>query len=91
MANLFLKAGRPKTPKEQAIEAVQDVSDEMPPAVETEPDPEPAAKPKMQRFNVDLPEDLHRRMKARAATEGVKMNALTAKIFEEYLSKHSNE
>ena len=75
----FLKAGRPtataKTPKEAAIEAVQEVEEQ------------PKPKPKMQRFNVDIPVELHWKMKARAAQEGMKLNELTIKIFNEYLSK----
>lgn len=75
----FLKAGRPtataKTPKEAAIEAVQEVEEQ------------PKPRPKVQRFNVDIPVELHRQMKARAAQEGVKLNELAIKIFTEYLSK----
>ena len=75
-----LKAGKPTTAKERAIEAMKSVDD--------------APKPKMQRFNADIPEPLHRAMKMQAAKEGVALNVLAAKIFEEYLSKsskHSNE
>ena len=91
---LFLRAGRPteRTAKEQAIAAVQDTSDEAPAQPVAAPlTTQQAAKPKkVQRFNVDLPDDLHRAMKARAASEGVKLNALTIRLFEEYLGKTSN-
>lgn len=87
---MFLKAGRPKSAKEKAIAAVTDTSDEVP-AIVPEAPPAPPAKPKMQRFNVDLPDTLHRALKAQAAKEGVKLNALTVRLFEEYLSKVSNE
>lgn len=76
----MLKAGKPTTAKDRAIAAVK----------ETEPMPEPI-KAKTKRFNADLPEELHRAIKARAATEGVALNELTIKLFSEYLSKVSNE
>jgi len=75
----MLAAGRPssnKTQKEKAIESVQ----------EAEP-----KEVKMQRFNVDIPEELHRKIKIQAVKEGMKLNGLTIKIFNEYLSKHSNK
>jgi len=74
----FLKAGRPtaqQTPKEAAIEAVREM-EEL-----------PKTKPKIQRFNVDIPTDLHWKMKARAAQESLKLNELAIKIFTEYLGK----
>jgi hypothetical protein len=76
---MAIKSGRPST-KEKALEAVKVVDS---PAV------------KMQRFNVDLPEQLHscmlhKAMKIQAALEGLKLNNLTVKIFNEYLSKNSN-
>lgn len=74
----FLKAGRPtaqQTPKERALEAVREV------------ETKPAQKPKMQRFNVDIPVELHWKMKARAAQDGMKLNEFAIKIFNEYLSK----
>lgn len=74
----FLKAGRPtdqKTPKERALEAVREVNEK------------PAQKTEMRRFNVDIPVDLHWKMKARAAQEGMKLNEFAIKIFNEYLSK----
>lgn len=73
---MALTAGKPsnkKSLKELAIEAVQK-EDEAP-------------KPKMQRFNADIPAELHRAMKMQAAKEGIGLNALAARIFEEYLSK----
>lgn len=79
----LLKAGKPtteKNQKEKAIEAVK-ITDDI-------------QKPKMRRFNVDIPETLHRAIKVQAAKEGVKLNELTAKLFEVYLSKiskNSNE
>ena len=79
---MALKAGKPttlKTQKELAIEAVQKVDDT------------PVQKVKTQRFNVDIPDSLHKEMKIQATKEGVKLNALAIRIFEEYLSKVSNE
>ncbi len=76
----MLKPGRPttaKTQKEKALEAMQDVEEQEP--------------VKMQRFNVDLPEELHRKIKIQAVKEGLKINGLTMKIFNEYLSKVSND
>ena len=76
---MALKSGRPstnQTSKEKALEAMKDI--------ET-PDI------KMQRFNVDLPDALHRKMKMQAAKEGIKLNNLTIKIFNEYLGNQSNE
>jgi len=75
---MALKAGKPttlKTQKELAIEAVQLVDDA------------PVQKVKTQRFNVDIPDSLHKEMKIQATKEGIKLNALAIRIFEEYLSK----
>jgi predicted HicB family RNase H-like nuclease len=75
----MLKSGRPsssKTQKEKALDSVKEIEN-----IEV----------KMQRFNVDIPETLHRRMKVQAAKEGVKLNSLTISIFNEYLSKYSEE
>ena len=77
---MALKAGKPttlKTQKELAIAAVQDQDTET----------ETAQKTKMQRFNVDIPEELHSAIKIQAIKEGVKLNTLTIKIFEAYLKK----
>jgi predicted HicB family RNase H-like nuclease len=79
---MALKAGKPttlKTQKELAIEAVQKVDDA------------PVQKVKTQRFNVDIPDSLHKEMKIQAAKEGIKLNALAIRIFEEYLSKVSKD
>ena len=106
MANLFLKSGRPTSAKEKAIEAVTDTSDEVPPIAPEEEEPPPAAaepaatapepapkptKPKMQRFNVDLPVELHQELKMQAIREGVKLNALAIRLFTEYLKQASND
>ena len=75
---MALKAGKPttlKTQKELAIAAVQDQDTET----------ETAEKTKMQRFNVDIPEELHSAIKIQAIKEGVKLNTLAFKIFEAYL------
>ena len=77
---MALKAGKPttlKTQKELAIAAVQD----------QEMETETAEKTKMQRFNVDIPEELHSAIKIQAIKEGVKLNTLTIKIFEAYLKQ----
>lgn len=79
---MALKAGKPttlKTQKELAIEAVQQVDDT------------PVQKVRTQRFNVDIPESLHKEMKIQAAKEGIKLNALAIRIFEEYLSEVSKD
>jgi predicted HicB family RNase H-like nuclease len=76
---MALKSGRPSTSqtlKEKALEAMKDIET---PDIKT------------QRFNVDLPEPLHRKMKIQAAKEGIRLNNLTIRIFNEYLSKNSNE
>jgi predicted HicB family RNase H-like nuclease len=75
---MALKAGKPttlKTQRELAIEAVQQIDDVL------------IQKEKTQRFNVDIPLSLHKEMKIKATKEGVKLNALAIRIFEEYLSK----
>jgi predicted HicB family RNase H-like nuclease len=77
---MALKAGKPTTAKERAIEAVK-ITDDAP----------DTAKPKMKRFNVDIPETLHRDIKIQAAKEGTALNELTARLFNEYLSKDSKE
>jgi predicted HicB family RNase H-like nuclease len=46
---------------------------------------------KTQRFNVDIPVSLHRKIKIQAVQEGVKLNELAIRLFEEYLSKVSKE
>jgi len=74
----MLKSGRPssnKTQKEKAIESVQEVEKE---------------EIKLQRFNVDIPKELHNSMKIQAVKEGMKLNKLTINIFNEYLNKNSN-
>ena len=76
----MLKAGKPTTAKERALIAVK----------ETDPAPE-QGKAKQKRFNVDMPEDLHRQIKAQAANEGISLNELTSRLFNEYLRKVSNE
>jgi predicted HicB family RNase H-like nuclease len=75
-----LKAGKPTTAKDRAIAAVK----------QTESAPEPS-KAKLKRFNVDMSEELHRSIKAQAAKEGISLNELTSRLFNEYLSKVSNE
>ena len=80
---MALKAGKPttaKTAKELAMAAVKNTDD----AQDTQ-------KAKMQRFNVDILETLHREIKIQAAKEGIKLNVLTARLFEDYLSKVSKE
>jgi predicted HicB family RNase H-like nuclease len=72
---MALKSGKPTTAKERAIAAV------------TKTDATDAGKPKTKRFNVDIPDTLHRDIKARAAKEGVPLNELAARLFLEYLSK----
>jgi predicted HicB family RNase H-like nuclease len=44
---------------------------------------------KTQRFNVDIPVSLHRKIKIQAVQEGVKLNELAIRLFEDYLSKIS--
>jgi predicted HicB family RNase H-like nuclease len=46
---------------------------------------------KTQRFNVDIPVSLHRKIKIQAVQEGVKLNELAIRLFEDYLSKISKE
>ena len=75
----MLKAGKPTTAKDRAIAAVK----------QTEPASE--SKVKLKRFNVDMSEELHRRIKAQAANEGITLSELTSRLFNEYLSKVSNE
>lgn len=77
---MALKAGKPTTAKERAIAAVKYTDD----ATDT-------AKPNVKRFNADIPEALHRDMKSQAAKEGIALNELTARLFNEYLSKVSKE
>jgi predicted HicB family RNase H-like nuclease len=40
---------------------------------------------------VDIPVSLHRKIKIQAVQEGVKLNELAIRLFEEYLSKVSKE
>jgi predicted HicB family RNase H-like nuclease len=77
---MALKAGKPTTAKERAIAAVKHTDD-----VTDTP------KPNVKRFNADIPETLHRDMKSQAAKEGIALNELTARLFNEYLSKVSKE
>ena len=77
---MVLKAGKPttlQTQKERAIAAVQEVDNETSPKV------------KLQRFNVDIPESLHSAIKIQAIKEGIKLNTLALKVFEEYLKSQS--
>ena len=41
----------------------------------------------MKRLGVDLPEETHRELKARCATEGVKVSDVVRKLIEAYLRK----
>lgn len=77
---MALKAGKPTTAKERAIAAVKHTDD----VTDTN-------KPNVKRFNADIPEALHRDMKSQAAKEGIALNELTARLFNEYLSKVSKE
>jgi predicted HicB family RNase H-like nuclease len=79
---MALKAGKPttfRTQKELAIASVQDIDNEL------------SQKVKMQRFNVDIPEALHSAIKIQAIQEGIKLNTLTIKIFEDYLNKQASK
>lgn len=76
---MALKAGKPTTAKSQKDLAME--------AVKNTDDAQEISKVKTQRFNVDIPETLHRAIKMQAAKEGIKLNVLTAKLFDEYLSK----
>jgi len=79
---MALKAGKPttlKTQKELAIEAVKNIDNDLIQEI------------KMQRFNVDIPETLHRAIKIQAVHEGMKLNTLTIRIFEEYLNKKTSK
>jgi len=40
---------------------------------------------------VDIPNSLHKEMKIQTTKEGIKLNALAIRIFEEYLSKVSKD
>ena len=77
---MALKAGKPTTAKERAIEAVKSTDDVT-----------NTTKHKVKRFNVDMPATLHRDIKIQAAKEGIALNELTARLFNEYLSKYSKE
>jgi predicted HicB family RNase H-like nuclease len=76
---MTLQAGKPsnKSQKELAIESVQEVEEYQ-------------EKEKTQRFNVDIPVSLHRNIKIQAVKEGITLNVLAARLFNEYLSKVSN-
>lgn len=80
---MALKAGKPTTAKERAIEAMKQVDDESPSNA--------AVKTKTKRFNADIPEELHRAMKTQSAQEGITLNELAIRIFNEYLSKVSKK
>jgi hypothetical protein len=41
----------------------------------------------MKRLGVDIPDETHRELKARCATEGVKVSDVVRKLIEEYLQK----
>jgi predicted HicB family RNase H-like nuclease len=79
---MALKAGKPttfRTQKELAIASVQDIDNQL------------SQKVKTQRFNVDIPEALHSAIKIQAIQEGIKLNTLTIKIFEDYLNKQASK
>jgi predicted HicB family RNase H-like nuclease len=46
---------------------------------------------KTKRFNAEIPASLHAALKKRAIDEGMHLNELAVRIFEEYLSKGRNE
>jgi len=62
----------PKSAKQQAIEEVTKIEEDV--------------KVEVQRFNIDIPKALHKRFKIHAATEEITMNALATKVFENYLN-----
>jgi len=69
----MLKTGRPtRTAKDKSMEAVKEIE---PPFVQ------------IKRFNADIPAELHTALKIQAAKEGIKLNELASKAFNEYLSK----
>ncbi|MEI6746753.1 MAG: toxin-antitoxin system HicB family antitoxin [Methylococcaceae bacterium] len=76
---MTLQAGKPsnKSQKELAIESVQEIAEHQ-------------EKEKTQRFNVDIPVSLHRDIKIQAVKEGITLNVLAARLFNDYLSKVSN-
>ena len=41
----------------------------------------------MKRLGVDIPDETHQELKARCATEGVKVSDVVRKLIEEYLQK----
>jgi len=69
----MLKTGRPsKTTKDKSMEAVKEIdTPEIP----------------LKRFNADIPAELHTALKIQAAKDGIKLNELAIKAFNEYLSK----
>lgn len=75
MSKNTLSSGRP-TNKEKAIEAVQEIEE---------------IQEATQRLNVELPASLKRDFKIQAARDGLKLNELTIKLINEYLSRNSNE
>ncbi|MFI3218428.1 MAG: toxin-antitoxin system HicB family antitoxin [Methylococcales bacterium] len=78
---MALKSGKPttlKSQKELAIESVKNIDNETHQQIKT------------QRFNVDIPESLHNNIKIQAIREGLKLNTLAIKVFEEYLNKKTH-
>jgi len=73
----MLSAKRPSQNKSQKQKSIDAVQD-------IEPE-------KTQRFNADIPVSLHRDIKIQAIKEGVKLNSLTIRLFNEYLSKVSKD
>jgi len=69
----MLSTGRPsQTAKEKSLEAVQEID---------------APVIQLKRFNADIPAELHTALKIQAAKDGIKLNELAIKAFNEYLSK----
>jgi len=67
----MLKAGRPSSKKTAKEKAIEKVQKQD--------------KSQTVRFNVDIPMELHKRIKIRAAEEELKLNELTIKLFTDYL------
>ena len=70
---MTLQAGRPSTKKTAKEKAIEDVQE--------------IEKPKTVRFNANIPKELHRKLKMKAASEDLQLTELAIKAFEEYLSK----
>ncbi len=84
-----LRSGRPSDAPQPHPEELDDFVKQAPEkTVMAEPTPtEPVERPKMKRLTLDLPPDLHSRLKAKVALKGSKMLDVVREMIQRYVDE----